>query len=439
MDPFVDIDALKEWFWAIVQWIDIYVFNLPNLLQIAAIIGVYFASELLAVRVRSALAKKKGGAGFLSSAQEWLASMALPAIWLVLQGGLFVLFSLVSLETAVLRLSFSLAAAWLAINLLVTPIKNRFMARTLASVIWLLTALSILGVLEDTQIFLNAASIGLGGDTELTALGFIRGVAVLVMFIWIAVILTGVIERQVTKVSGLTSSARVLITKVSRIVLIVVAGLGGLGAAGLDLTIFAVVGGAIGLGIGFGLQKVISNLFSGFILLIDRSIKPGDVIEIEGTYGSVNRLAARYTSIITRDGTEFLIPNEDMITRPVINWSHTHQLIRLHVGIGISYGSNVYKAREIMIEVAQATDRVLETPMPVCHLVEFGDNSLNLDLRFWIRDPQNGIVNVSSAIRLGVWDRFNTEGITIPFPQRDVHIITNSENVGVIEDLNKDS
>ena len=171
-----------------------------------------------------------------------------------------------------------------------------------------------------------------------------------------------------------------------------------------------------------------SNLFSGFILLIDRSIKPGDVIEVQGTYGSINRMAARFTSIITRDGSEFLIPNEDMITQPVVNWSHTNQLIRIHVGIGMSYDSDVYKAREIMVDMAGQTDRVLDNPAPVCHLVEFGDNSLNLDLRFWIRDPQNGIVNVSSAVRLAVWDQFGENGIAIPFPQRDVRIIQDSKD-----------
>jgi small-conductance mechanosensitive channel len=434
MDPMVEIGPFEEWFQIIYAWVDARVFNLPNLLQVTAIIAVYFGAHLLADRVREAWSKKEGTSGFLVSAGEWLSSMALPALWLILQSGLYILFSLISLESTVLRLSLSLAAAWLAINLLVTPIKNRFMARTLASFIWLITALSILGLFEDARDLLEAASISLGDDKELTALGFISGIAVLVMFIWFAIILTGVIERQVAKIPTLPISARVLITKVSRIVLIIVAAIGGLSAAGLDLTVFAVVGGAIGLGIGFGLQKVISNLFSGFILLIDRSIKPGDVIEIQGTYGSINRLAARYTSIITRDGTEFLIPNEDMITQPVINWSHTNQLVRMHVGIGISYASDVYRARELMIEAAQVTDRVLETPSAVCHLVEFGDNSLNLDLRFWIRDPQNGIVNVSSAVRLEVWDRFNEAGITVPFPQRDVHIIADKgENIGVIE------
>jgi small-conductance mechanosensitive channel len=434
MDSMIEFGVFEEWLRVIMQWIEVHVFNVPNLLQVTAIIGVYFGAHMLADRVRQALPKKESATGFMATAQDRLASMALPALWLVLQIGLYFLFSLVNLEATVLRLSLSLAAAWLAINLLVTPVKNRFMARTLASAIWILTALSILGVLEQSRDLLEAASIDVGDGRQLTALGLLRGVAVLVMFIWFAVILTGVIERQVAKVGSLTSSARVLITKVSRIGLIIIAGIIGLSAAGLDLTIFAVVGGAIGLGIGFGLQKVISNLFSGFILLIDRSVKPGDVIEIQGTYGSINRLAARYTSIITRDGTEFLIPNEDMITQPVINWSHSNQLIRLHVGMGISYDSDVYRAREIMIEVAQATDRVLATPAPVCHLVEFGDNSLNLDLRFWIRDPQNGVVNVSSAVRLGVWDLFRSDGITIPFPQRDVRIITDGKNVVVPEE-----
>jgi len=193
---------------------------------------------------------------------------------------------------------------------------------------------------------------------------------------------------------------------------------------GLDLSSFALLGGARGVGIGFGLQKVVSNLVSGLILLLDRSIKPGDVIEIDNTYGWINSLRARYASIITRDGKEHLIPNEDLITNRVVNWSFSDKNIRVRVPLGISYDSDPRKAMELCVEAARSSGRVLNDPEPRCLLTEFGDNSVNLELRFWINDPSNGVGNARSEVLLSIWDKFKEAGISIPFPQRDLHLRT---------------
>ena len=185
------------------------------------------------------------------------------------------------------------------------------------------------------------------------------------------------------------------------------------------VTVFS---GAIGLGIGFGLQKVFSNLISGVILLWDRSVKPGDVIAIGETYGWINALSARYVSVITRDGIEHLIPNEELISQRVENWSFSNRLVRLRVAIGVAYQTDVKRAIELIMEAASEVDRVLSDPTPACHLTDFGDNAVNLERRIWINDPRNGLANVKSAILLGIWDKFNKFGISFPFPQRDIHI-----------------
>ena len=182
------------------------------------------------------------------------------------------------------------------------------------------------------------------------------------------------------------------------------------------------LGGAIGVGIGFGLQKVVSNLVSGLILLLDRSIKPGDVIEIDGTYGWINSLRARYASVITRDGKEHLIPNEDLITSKVVNWSFSDKNVRVRVPIGISYEADPRQAVDLCLDAARSAPRVLNDPEPRCLVMGFGDNSVNLQLRFWIDDPSNGVGNIRSKVLLAVWDRFQEEGIEIPFPQRDVRV-----------------
>jgi small-conductance mechanosensitive channel len=186
------------------------------------------------------------------------------------------------------------------------------------------------------------------------------------------------------------------------------------------LTALAVFTGAVGVGIGLGLQKVVSNLISGVILLLDRSIKPGDVIEINGTYGWITSLNARYVSLATRDGKELLIPNEDLITERVTNWSYSNNLIRQSLHIGVSYDSDVPGAMCLAVEAAGTVSRILELPRPTCLLKEFGDSAVNLELRFWIQDPANGTANVRSEVMLRIWDLFREHGIEFPFPQRDL-------------------
>jgi small-conductance mechanosensitive channel len=204
-----------------------------------------------------------------------------------------------------------------------------------------------------------------------------------------------------------------------------------LGSIGIDLTAFAVFSGAVGVGVGFGLQKVVSNLVSGVILLLDRSIKPGDVIELDGTYGSVIALNARYASVQTRDGKEYLIPNEDLITQRVTNWSFSNDLIRLHVKVGISYRSDPHAAIGLALEAARDVPRVLPKPPPNCLLVGFGDSTIDLELRFWISDPVNGIANVRGAVMLNMWDLYQQHGIELPYPQREL-TLRNPEALGQV-------
>jgi small-conductance mechanosensitive channel len=191
---------------------------------------------------------------------------------------------------------------------------------------------------------------------------------------------------------------------------------------GLDLTVFALFSGALGLGLGFGLQKVFANLVSGFILLADKSIKPGDVIQLGDRYGWINFLGSRYVSVITRDATEHLIPNENLITGEVVNWSYSHNQVRLKVPVGVAYGSDLEKVRDLMFQAAEDTERVLKDPKPSFRLMGFGDNTINVELRVWINDPQHGIHSVKSELFWDFWRRFKEHGIEIPYPQRDIHL-----------------
>ena len=200
----------------------------------------------------------------------------------------------------------------------------------------------------------------------------------------------------------------------------------GLKAVGFDLTGLAVLSGAIGVGIGFGLQKVVSNLVSGVIILLDKSIKPGDVISLGETFGWIDSLSARYVSVVTRDGREFLIPNEDLITGQVVNWSYSDEFVRLDVNFGTAYSADPHQVRALAIEAAASVDRVLSYKPPVCHIVGFGDSSVDYVLRFWISDPSLGLTNIRGNVFLALWDVFREHDITIPFPQREITVLEGS-------------
>jgi small-conductance mechanosensitive channel len=215
---------------------------------------------------------------------------------------------------------------------------------------------------------------------------------------------------------------KVALSKITKVLLLTVAILAALTEAGLDLAALTVFGGALGVGLGFGLQKIVSNFISGFILLGDRSIKPGDVISIGDQFGWVRELRARYIVVRNRDGVETLIPNENLVTTDVINWSYSDNKVRLRVPVQISYDDDPEQAMEIMVKSAFANARVLNDPEPVCRLMEFADSGISLELRVWLSDPEDGVANIRSDINLAIWRGFKEAGITIPYPQRDVHL-----------------
>ena len=279
----------------------------------------------------------------------------------------------------------------------------------------------IVGMLDPTLAVLDNMAMNFG-DTRVSVLGVGKAILALAILFWLASFTSSLMERRIAKMSGLTPSVQVLFGKLLKITLFVIAFVLAMNSVGIDLTAFAVFSGAVGLGLGFGLQKVVSNLISGVILLLDKSVKPGDVIAIGETYGWINSLSARYVSVITRDGTEHLIPNEELISQRVENWSYTDQLVRQRMPIGVSYSSDVRKAIDLAVEAASEQGRVLDSPAPVCHLKGFGDNAVDLELRIWLKDPRSGLSNIKNEILLRIWDLYHENGIEFPFPQRELHV-----------------
>jgi len=326
-----------------------------------------------------------------------------------------------SSRSYLLGVASALATAWVVIALVAGLIRNQFVYRLVAVSAWTIAALSILGLLAPTMAALDSIAIVIGG-LRITPLLVIKTSVLLMLTLWAANAASDFLDRRVRSTADLTPSIQVLIGKLIRLLLITFAILIVLSTVGIDLSALAFFSGAVGVGLGFGLQKIVSNLVSGIILLADKSIKPGDVISVGDSFGWVDAMGARYTSIVTREGREFLIPNEDFVTQRVINWSYSNDEVRLEVPFGVSYASDPHKVCEIATDAAKSVARVLISPAPVCHLKAFGDSSLDFTLRFWIRDPVDGVTNVRGQVLLALWDALKSEGIEIPYPVRDVRL-----------------
>jgi small-conductance mechanosensitive channel len=320
-----------------------------------------------------------------------------------------------------LGVAYSLATAWVVIALVAGLIRNPFVYRLVAISAWAIAALSILGLLAPTMTTLDSVGVVIGG-LRVTPLLVIKTSVLLMLTLWAASAASDFLDRRVRSTADLTPSIQVLIGKLIRLLLITFAIIIVLSTVGIDFSALAFFSGAVGVGLGFGLQKIISNLVSGIILLADKSIKPGDVISVGDSFGWVDSMGARYTSVVMRDGREFLIPNEDFVTQRVINWSHSNDEVRIDVEFGVSYSANPHTVCDFAVGAAKSVVRVLISPLPVCHFKAFGESSLNFVVRFWISDPVDGLTNVRGQVLLALWDTFQKEGIEIPYPVRDVRL-----------------
>jgi small-conductance mechanosensitive channel len=408
---------------ALQVWLHRYILTYDNLAQALIIIAALLIAFLVGRRIRLKFSAPDLPQKHFAQILSGLLPLASPLLWLFLQ----MLSLLIAVEAQwphnLLTIVVNLLAVWIIIRTTSLFFNNTAWVRLIAVIAWTLAALNILDLLEPTVKLLDRFALKFG-KMQISLLTVLTGFLTLVLLLWGARLLTHLLEKRIRENTALSPSIQVLFIKLSKITLITIAILAGLRIVGLDLTGFTIFTGAVGVGIGFGLQKIFSNLISGIILLLDKSIKPGDVITVGETYGWVNSLGARYTSLIAPDGKEFLIPNEDLITQQVENWSFSNSTVCLIIPVGIAYNSDVRKAMALCEEAARQIPRIIQDPPPQCLLVGFGESSVDLELGAWINDPVNGVKNVKSAVLLKIWETFQKEGVEIPFPQRDVHIRT---------------
>lgn len=337
-------------------------------------------------------------------------------------------------ETRIIDVVITLAGLLLLIRLGVYVARLSFESRAppkgwgnaVTLVIWAVVSLHVLGWFDPVVEALD--SVGLkAGSTKITVWSVLKLLFTVSVFVLIAAWIARWIEKRLMSMQGLAMSMRIGISKFSQAFLVGLSLLLGLNAAGLDLTTLNVLTGAIGIGLGFGLQSIAANFVSGFVLLMDRSIKPGDVISFTGTtgtstegFGWVQELRGRYVVVRDRDGVETLVPNQHLITNPVINWSYTDPRVRLKLPVRIGYQEDLELALALLLQAAEGHKRILTDPAPVSRLMNFTDYGMDLELRFWIADPQEGVNNVRSDVNRTIWRLFREHEIIMPVAQREV-------------------
>jgi small-conductance mechanosensitive channel len=299
----------------------------------------------------------------------------------------------------------------------------------IAIAVWLVIALDLLGLLEKIQATLEQVHL-IPGRNLFTLWELVKGIVVVTVFVFVTTFVARTVERRLMRVSSIALSTRIGISKFSYFVLLGIGVLLGINAAGVDVTTLNVLTGGIGIGLGFGLQTIAGNFVSGFVLLIDKSIKPGDVISFTGhtgtsteNFGWVQELRGRYVVVRDRDGVETLVPNQNLITNSVINWSYSDKRVRLRLPVMISYDDDPEKALEALLEAVGDHARILREPAPVSRLMAFEDYGMRLEVRFWIADPMNGVNNVRSDVNRAIWRVFRRHNIHIPVAQRELRML----------------
>jgi small-conductance mechanosensitive channel len=301
--------------------------------------------------------------------------------------------------------------------------------RLIATLVWGWLALYITGLAPHLIEALEEVDFAFGKQ-KFNLWMILHGMVTVFLTVVAALWVAGMIEARLMRLDHLDSSLRIVGVRVAKALLTVVAIIASLSLVGIDMTALSVFTGALGVGLGLGLQKIASNYVSGFIILLDRSIRIGNVVQVGAEGGQVTHITTRYTVLKHPTGAEYIVPNETLIANVVQNQSYSDNRVRLSTTIGVAYGTDLDLAMRLMVEAAVAQPRVIADPAPRVFLTQFGESAINLELGFWIADPEEGKGNVTSDVNLDIWRAFQANGVSIPFPQRDVRIVSEPPAAG---------
>ncbi len=386
----------------------------------AACLGAaWFAGRQLGPRLATFWEKRAGAhAGGLG-----------PRMCALLRSGLLALLMMVVLAVEPWRplgaILLGLVLAWSAAAFLSDFVRGVGLPRWVAALVAIAAFVALLaravGGLDPLIKMLDRTGFD-AGSARISLLTILQVLLTLVALYAAATLLNRVISHSIHRARGLDPTQQLLAQKLAAIAILAAAFFIGLELTGIDLTALAIFSGAFGLAVGFGLQKTFGNLIAGIILLMDRSIKPGDVIAVGDTFGHVTKIGVRAVSVVTRDGKEHLIPNEILMTEPVENWSYSSRDVRVHIKVGVAYDCDLPLAQKLMVEAASGAERVLDSPAPRVWLTAFGDNAVEHEILIWIGDPEGGVGSVRSEVLNRLWTLFRENNIAVPFPQRDIHV-----------------
>jgi small-conductance mechanosensitive channel len=431
IDDIVPFDEIQTRLLAAFDWFEQTVLNLDNGIQLALITAALVPALIFGPRLRHLVVQATSGflktglpRRLINAASRLMTPLALLLVLTLIQ----VVLAALERPYAIVNASTSLMTAWIVIRAVSLIIQSKFWSNVAFYIAWPIAVLDVFGLLMPVIQQMQALAIPLGvaddgTPVQLSLFDIVRTLVYFGFLFWLASLAGRTINSQLEKTEELSPAFKALISKVLGVLLPVTALLIALQMTGFNLATLAIFSGAVGIGVGLGLQKTVANFAAGFTLLADKSIKPGDAIEVDGTFGWVSEMQSRYVSVRTRDGTEMLIPNEHFIINGVINWSRSDRIVRLHAPFGVSYKTRDLRAvQELAQKAALSVPRVVADKDPVCNVMEFGSSSVNFDLRFWIADPEAGLSNVRSDVYLAVWDALHEAGVEIPFPQMDLHV-----------------
>jgi small-conductance mechanosensitive channel len=423
------MDDISKFMTSLVQGFREKLLHPVGFVQIGAIGATYLVAMLSAGKVRQHLEK---GIGKVETRNRFVLSPAQLAtvlkyfFWLVLLWFCQALFKSLKIPFDVLHLTIDFVAVLLIVRFASYYIKSIFWSRFVYVICLVVVSLRIFKLWDPTVSLLSSMTIPLG-KISISVWGLIEAIIVFILLWAVAGTANRFIAHWLKTSSKLTYSDRTLLQRVIKTITITVVILVSLRAAGIHMTAIAVTGGAVGLGIGVGLQKLGSNLLSGVMLLVSKPIRQGDVIAFEKSfagarYGWIMQIGLMYVSVATRNGSLLLIPNETFVTQKIENLSYHNNLVRLEIPFGIAYESDLNRAKTLALSSITAINRILKDPEPKCLVMEYGDSTVNLELRVWINDPKNGVAPITDAVLMAIWDSFHANGIQIAFPQRDLHI-----------------
>ena len=431
LDDVVPLETMSNYASSTIQWVDNTVLTADVGIQFAVITLIALPLIYAGKKITASVRKRLDGGKSVSIAIRIGRPLTTLITPVTVYSGLWVarvVLSSTNNSTGLVAAAISLMSAWIIVRLATLTIQSRQWSRIVFYTVWSIAALDVLGLLAPIVEQMKSLSFEFGdnksGDPNIVTLfDVVRTLFFFAILFWGARFIGNFIEQGIHQLSDASPAFKALSVKILKIILPVIALLIAFQMVGFNIATLAIFSGAVGLGIGLGLQKIVANFIAGFTLIADKSIKPHDAISIDNTFGWVTSMQSRYVALKTRDGTELLIPNERFMTEGVVNWSRSDRTVRLHAPFGVSYNTrDLVRVRDIAIDAAKKVDRVVSYPAPACNIMAFGDSSVDFDLRFWITDPENGIANVRSAVYFELWEGLHENSIEVPFPQRDLHI-----------------